>query len=340
MKKTYFVKALIFVSLAYTSCDSDKLTYTAIKKQVSKESPFTKYFSNKESITVVTVGTSSPLPNERAQTGTAVIVNGHFFMFDVGYGVVQKIENNFIPIEKIDGIFLTHYHSDHIMDFANIISRSWQLGRKHDLNVYGPTGLTKLVKSAEGFLNIDKVLRVAHHGPEIMDTTYALPISNEFSINENSTKVIYNKDGIVITAFDVSHEPIEPAIGYCIEYKNKKVVISGDTKKNELLTKMSKDCDILVHEVMLMDFQKMLSKANKEIGNDRRAKIITDIQNYHTSAEEVAEIATTANVKKLVLNHLAPAPDNKRFKRMYMKQLEGFKGEKALAEDGDVFVIE
>ena len=49
-----------------------------------------KILADKESIYIITVGTASPMPGERVQTGTAIIVNGHFFMFDVGDGVVQK----------------------------------------------------------------------------------------------------------------------------------------------------------------------------------------------------------------------------------------------------------
>ena len=91
---------------------------------------------------------------------------------------------------------------------------------------------------------------------------------------------------------------------------------------------------------MLLTFQKMLSKANKEAGLDRNAHIITDIQDYHTSPGEAAETAKEANVKSLVLNHLAPAPDKRMLKRMYLKQMEAFEGQKQLANDGDVFYVQ
>jgi len=69
--------------------------------------------ADKDKIYVYTVGTTSPFPGERAQTGTAVIVNGHFFMFDVGDGVVMKAEQMGLPLTNLDGIFITHWHSDH-----------------------------------------------------------------------------------------------------------------------------------------------------------------------------------------------------------------------------------
>ncbi len=322
-----------------SSCSSDELTYSAIKKQVTKNANDSRYTANEEGITVVTVGTGSPFPGDRAQTATAVFVNGHFFMFDVGAGAVQKSEKFRLPLDKLDAIFFTHYHSDHYMDLPNMISRSWQRGRANDLNIYGPEGLNRLIASVNDFLEIDNSYRLAHHGIEVMDTTYADGIANEFIVKQDSYKVIYEKDGIKITAFDVTHEPIEPAVGYKIEYNGKKVVISGDTKKNDLLRKMAQDCNLLIHEAMLMNFQKMLAKANKEVGFDRNAHIITDIQDYHTSPKEVAEIAKEANVEVLVLNHLAPAPNNKTLERMYLNQMKAFERQKHLSNDGDVFYV-
>lgn len=85
-----------------------------------------------------------------------------------------------------------------------------------------------------------------------------------------------------------------------VEYKGKKVVLSGDTKRNDLLEELAQDCDLLVHEVMLMSFQRLVQEKLEEAGMDRNAKIIFDIQDYHTDTKEVAELAQRANVKELV----------------------------------------
>lgn len=322
-----------------SNCSSEELTYSVIEKLVDKLAVDNQYLVTNEGITVVTVGTGSPFPGDRAQTATAVFVNGHFFMFDVGAGAVQKSEKFGLPLDKLDAIFLTHYHSDHIMDLPNMISRSWQRGRTNNLKIYGPQGLNQLMTSVDNFLEIDNSYRLAHHGIEVMDTTYADGMANEFIMDQDSHQVIFAQDGITITAFDVTHEPIEPAVGYKIEYNGKKLVISGDTKKNKLLIEMAQKSDLLIHEAMIMTFQEMLAKANKEAGLVRNAHIITDIQDYHTSPKEAAEVAQAANVKVLVLNHLAPAPENRMLKRMYFKEMGVFDGEKHLANDGDVFYV-
>ena len=317
----------------------EKLVPIFIRQQLESNRNNSNSFHEKDGIVVVTVGTATPLPGERVQTGTAVFVNGHFFMFDVGAGIVQKSENLGLPLTQLDGIFFTHYHSDHMMDLPNMISRSWVMGRTSELHIYGPDSLSSIVNAANSLLTIENKYRVDHHGSEIMDISKAKGIAHEYHIEQNSSEVVFKKDGVTITAFDVNHEPIEPAVGYVIEYVGKKVVISGDTKENRLLEKMAQDSDLLVHEVMLMSFQKILEKELSEAGMKRNTKIIHDIQDYHTSTAEVAALAQRANVKKLVLNHLAPAPDNVFIKNMYLNELKGFDGSIHLANDGDKFIV-
>ena len=83
---------------------------------------------------------------------------------------------------------------------------------------------------------------------------------------------------------------------------------------------MAKDADLLVHEVLLMSLLKKQAERLEEAEMNRNAIIITDIQNYHTSPSEVAESAIKANMKKLVLNYFAPAPDSKIIKNLYLRE--------------------
>ena len=310
-----------------------------LKRQQAQVDKNNQLLADTESIYVYTVGTASPMPGERVQTGTAVLVNGHFFMFDVGDGVVRQAENMSLPLDRLDGVFITHYHSDHFMDLASLVSRSWLMGRSQDLHLYGPDGTDSINQSMKGYLHLENKHRVDHHGQEIMDLSKVHAIPHEFKNVQNGKEVIYEQDGIKITAFDVNHEPIEPAVGYAIEYKGKKVVISGDTKKNNLVLEMAQDADLLLHEVILNSLLQQMSATLGKRGMARNAKIIHDIQDYHTTPAEVAEIAATANVKKLVLHHFAPAPDFLVLKNLYKKELGGYDGPIIFSNDGDLFVV-
>lgn len=348
MKKTLYsilgiVAILFLIGFVAMTFFPEKLVPFMLNQQIKRLQAQTQkndvLLKDTESIQIYTIGTASPMPGERVQTGTAVIVNGHFFMFDVGDGVVIKAENMGLPLDRLDGIFITHWHSDHMMDLPSLISRSWLLGRTNELYLYGPDGTDTLNQAINQYLHIENRHRVDHHGTETMDVSKARAIPYEFKNIQGGKKVIYQRDGITITAFDVDHEPIEPAVGYAIEYNGKKVVISGDTKKNDMVLEMAQDADVLLHEVILNSFLKQMEAHLKKAGMTRNRKIIHDIQDYHTPPAEVAEIAAKANVKKLVLHHFAPPPDLRIIENLYKKELKGFDGEIHFANDGDLIII-
>ena len=338
-----FIGLLLIIGWIVVTFFPEKLVPFMLQQQINRNQAIVEksnqQLADTESIYVYTVGTSSPLPSERVQTGTAVIVNGHFFMFDVGDGVAKQAGLMGLPLNRLDGIFITHYHSDHFMDLAAMVSRSWLMGRSTDLHLYGPDGTDSINQSVKGYLHLENKHRVDHHGHEIMDISKVHAIAHEFKNVQNSKEAIYQQDGITITAFDVDHEPIEPAVGYAIEYKGKKVVISGDTKKNDLVLEMAQDADLLLHEIILNSMMQQMSATLGEMGMTRNEKIITDIQDYHTPPAEVAEIAAAANVKKLILHHYAPAPDFRVIKNLYKKELVGYDGPIVFANDGDLFIV-
>jgi len=116
-------------------------------------------------------------------------------------------------------------------------------------------------------------------------------------------------------------------------------VISGDTKKNDLVLEMAQDADLLLHEIILSSMMRQMSATLGEMGMERNEKIISDIQDYHTPPAEVAEIAAKANVKKLILHHYAPAPDVRIIKNLYKRELTGYDGPIVFSNDGDLFVV-
>lgn len=341
------VGVIIFVLLAgiagmvYTSRNSDSFFSLAINSQIdSNQKLAAELLGNTEDIVVYTIGTAAPLPSSRSQTCTVVFVNGEFFVFDVGDGAVQEMGNQSLPLHEVSGVFLTHLHSDHFIDLPSLVNRTWLMGRSKVLPVYGPAGTLKIMNGIQEMLDIEQQYRVDHHGEEVMNLDQAKTTAIQIEVATNQAAEIYKQNGITITAFDVGHEPVTPDFGYVIEYKNKKVVLSGDTSKNKNVIKHSQNADLLVHEAMLIDLVKDMSQLTKEKGLDRNAKILHDITDYHTSNIEAAEVAAEANVKHLVLSHLAPVPDRKVISRLYTQGLSKiFDGEITLANDGDKFII-
>ena len=293
-----------------------------------------------EDMKLVTVGTSSPLPSDRVQSCNAVIVNGKFFIFDIGQGAASKIEQLHLPMARVSAVFISHWHTDHFLDLPHLMNRSWQMGRNYSLPVYGPPPVDSILENISGLLVEDWKVREAHHGIEFMDPSIAGAVPYLIDIGTTGSTVVYNNDGIKITAFAVDHHPVNPSLGFRIEYQGKVLVISGDTKKSESLIQYAHDADILVHEAMQKDFIARARVIQENNGRTRFSKILEDILEYHSSPEDAATVAQAAGVKKLILSHLAPPPENPISRRFYTRGLSDiYKGPILLAEDGDIFII-
>lgn len=328
--------------MVYSSNNSDKLISSVLKNQLKQNIEFEKeLLSDSENITVYTIGTAAPLPSTRSQSCTAVIANGQILVFDVGDGAVAQMEKMNLPVDKISQVFISHFHSDHYVELPYLVNRTWLRGRTSKLDVHGPPGITQVLDATKQFLELENRHRENHHGKDIMNSSVAGTIAHVINVKDNGEMIVYQEHGITVTAFDVGHEPVSPDYGFVIEYNGKKLVLSGDTAKNQNVIDHSNSADLLIHEAMLMDLISEMSEVNKEMNHHKNAKILMDIKDYHASPIEAAEVAAEAQVSKLVLTHLAPTPDRKVLERMYKKGMSDiYNGPIVLANDGDKFVIE
>ncbi len=262
-------------------------------------------------ITVVTCGTASPIPpRTRAQSCTAVFVNGMFLLFDAGDGAVPSMENLNLPLPDLTAVFLTHYHSDHVADVGEVVSRSWILGRRTALPVYGGEAVERVVDGFNRIYALDYNYRTAHHGEALFpsDTTGADARLILDPGPEGS--VVYDENDVRVTAYTVDHSPILPALGYRVDYAGTSVAISGDTIETEGLRNMSQGADVLVSEVMNKSFVEDAECALGRLGSDDNASIFKDIRTYHIDVEELAQVARDSGVGTLVLTHQVPTLDD------------------------------
>ena len=257
---------------------------------------------------VVICGSGAPLPSaDRAQACTAVIADGRIFLVDVGSGSLENLRLWGIPLESLAGVLLTHFHSDHIADVGQTIFSSWVAGRAEPLDIYGPVGVERVV---EGFLiayELDSSYRIAHHGEDLLPPAGAKAEARTIDLSETApSRVFYEEDGLVITAFLVDHEPIAPAVGYRFDFGGRSVVLSGDTVHSANLVAASQGVDVLVHEVLSDDVMGMAAQALSAGGNERTGQIVKDTLDYHIYPADLHALAAEAGVGLLVLSHLAP----------------------------------
>ena len=194
-------------------------------------------------IKVTLLGTGSPPPvMDRFGPSTLVEVGGEKFIFDAGRGALQRLWQLKIPFSEISGLFLTHLNSDHIVGIPDLwltgwIGQPWG-GRKIPLRVWGPVGTKEMMAHLEKAFEFD--IRARSHYPR----EGAAIVAQDFTEG-----LVYEKNGVRVTAFEVDHGQVKPAFGFRIDYERRSAVLSGDTCFNENLIRYSEGTDLLVHEV-------------------------------------------------------------------------------------------
>jgi ribonuclease Z len=266
---------------------------------------------NDSALHVVLCGTGSPLPDaNRAKSCVMVIAGGRAYVVDTGPQSWNALALMLFPADRIAGVFLTHFHSDHIGDLGEFRLQTWVAGRRQLLPVYGGPGVEKVVDGFNLAYALDDRYRAAHHGPAVTPIEAAPLIARPFATGMSDThdksEVVLDDNGLKVTAFEVYHEPVRPAVGYRFDYKGRSVVVSGDTTKWRNVAANAKGADVLVHEAQTQRMRQILADTAQAAGNKSVAKIFADIESYHSSPVDAAEIANEASVKLLVFTHFIP----------------------------------
>ena len=284
-------------------------------------------------------GTGSPMPNlDRAGPCNLVIAGDKAFVIDAGEGAGEVLNRMGFNAATLDSILLTHFHSDHIDGMGPLTLVYWTRGTSADpLPVYGPQGVETVVDGLNQFYAHDREHRIAHHGEDVVPRTGGGAIARPFEM-EGPQQVILDRGNLTITAFQVDHDPIRPAVGYRFDYKGRSLCISGDTAKAKNLEVACKGADILVHDALQPVMVKQMQDAWAKAGQDHIAQIMFDIQDYHASPEEAAESAQTAGAQMLVLSHLVPPLPNAYLYPAFLRDAgTRFDGTIVVGEDGMLF---
>tara|TARA_B100000686_G_C16510381_1_gene821817 strand:+ start:28 stop:855 length:828 start_codon:yes stop_codon:yes gene_type:complete len=256
------------------------------------------------------LGTGCPKVDfKRFGPANLVSTNKTKILVDCGSGVTQRLNEAKISSEEIDALFLTHLHSDHVVDFYQLIISSWHSYRTKPWKVYGPKGTNFFVKKIMSAWKVERKQRIKY---EARSSTKAFKIIvKEFK----SIGTIKVKD-IKVSYFEVDHKPVKYAYGFNFIHKNKKLTISGDTRPSENVMKFGQLADVLLHEVFI---DGEIIKTNKM----RTAKTLHNVKAYHTSSSLVGKIAKITRCKKLVLTHFVPTQfDEKKLKEIVKKDFD------------------
>jgi ribonuclease Z len=283
-------------------------------------------------------GAGSPFPDEkRSGPCTLVVAGKRLFVFDAGAGSARNIARMGFNHGRIEAIFLTHFHSDHIDGLGELMLQRWvSVSNTAPVPVHGPAGVEAVVAGLTQAYAQDQHYRVAHHGETAMPSSgtggKALPFATE-----PLGRVVLLKDGdLEIAAFSVDHAPVHPAVGYRISYKGRSVVLSGDTKLSSAVQREAMGVDLLVHEALSTPLMAMLGEAAAQAQRPNLKKLFADIVDYHSSPEQAAQTARAANVGYLLLNHIAPPLPMPGLEKAFLGESEAlYGGPIQVGADGD-----
>ncbi len=260
-----------------------------------------------DGIHVFMCGSGSPMPDVvRAGPCVGVLAGDQRLIFDSGSGSVRNLSRMGMPLGLIDQAFLTHLHSDHMDGLGELLLQRW-IGASNTspLPIIGPVGTAQVVAGFNMAYQLDSTYRIEHHTEVVAPPSGFGGVAQEITVPEG-TLVVYENGGVTVTAFPVDHAPVEPAVGFRVDYADRSVVISGDTVYDPRLVEASKGADLLLHEALQPTMVKTMADAASDAGRANIAKIFNDILDYHASPEDAARAAREAGVDDLVLYHIVP----------------------------------
>lgn len=300
-----------------------------------------------DALRVVLCGTSAPFADpHRAQSCTAVIAGGRYFLVDAGPGSGRNLELWQLRGRELGAVFLTHFHSDHIGDLGEINTNAWLAGHPGSVQVFGGPGVERVVEGFNEAYGLDQEYRTANSGAGLLPPAAARMQAHVIDLQGASTPAGDRKSlpmhfgDLTVTAIEVNHEPAQPAYGYRFDFRGRSVVISGDTNFHPPLATAAAGADVLVHEAQSLHMVELIGNAAGDVGDARLATTMRDIQHYHTDPLEAARLANQAGVKLLVFTHLDPPPSNPLLFRLFYRGVNTMRhGAWISGEDGTVVTL-
>lgn len=290
-------------------------------------------------------GTGSPLPNrDRAGACNVVIAGARVFVVDAGEGSARNIALMGLPIARVEAVFITHFHSDHIDGLGQVMLLRWTgSDNTAPLPVIGTPEVTAVIGGFNAAFATDNGYRTAHHGAAIANPASAGATPHPFALplaGKDDTVIVYDADGLRVTAIRVNHPPIADAVGYRFDYKGRSIVLSGDTAAAPALDAAAKGADLMVHEALQPALVRAITKGLDAKGATKTAQITRDIIGAHSTPEVAADSARAAGVQQLVLSHLVPVLPSRFFYPAFLGDAHRhFGGPITIGEDGMLFSL-
>jgi ribonuclease BN (tRNA processing enzyme) len=295
----------------------------------------------------------------RAGISSALVVDERIFVLDCGRGSPSAFVDAGLDFTRLEAVLITHLHADHIGDLAGMLLYPWGI-RKGDngplppIRVFGPSRPTMLPTGDAAFHRettihpdlpvpgtsdlVEHILAGYAYHLNVMPLDARMPDAGSLveaidlvvpppsaGITQVPT-VVFEDAAVRITTVAVTHGHAVPALAYRFDTAAGSVVFSGDTTVNDDLIALARGADILVHQVVDLNYLEQQGFTGEAL--ERMAGL-------HTDVNEVGGVAERAGVKELILNHYLPAePDAITDAQWAQRAGEGFHGVTTAGRDG------
>jgi ribonuclease Z len=191
-------------------------------------------------VTLIGTGGGPNVNLRRFGPSTLVDADNQRLLFDCGRGATLRLAEAGAPLSDISKLFLTHLHSDHIVGLPDLFLSPWGAGiRRVPFEVWGPDGTREMMEHLQKAFDFDiQVRSVTNQNKEGIRV-----VSHDISEG-----IVFDNNGVKVTAFVVDHGRVKSAFGYRVDYGGHSVALSGDTRFSENLIEFSRGVDVLIHE--------------------------------------------------------------------------------------------
>ena len=268
------------------------------------------YFPNTEllganEMRIIALG--SGMPNlTRAAASICYLVelgNGDKFLFDIGSGAMANLFSLRPDFSKIDKVFASHLHVDHIGDFMAFHIGSWLSGRYTPVQIYGPSGSSPEMGTKAFVEAMQK-----GYAWDIATRSGALPDAgghievHEFNYKQEN-EIVYQENGVTIRSWPAIHA-LDGSVSYSLEWNGLKYVFGGDTYPNNWYIKYATNADVASHEAFLPP-----EALAKYFGWDLGQAMWVSTR-IHTEPQAFGKVMSTVKPRLAVGYHSVQSPDN------------------------------